>query len=334
MRKDVRLGLAIGGSAIVVVACSVLFFRSPEPQPNPQAGQNPAPTPGVTEVGPGQGLGLGGMPAQTPTGAGASSYAENTGAGSGSINIGPADPRGVENIGVQPPNSPNAWNNAGTRDDDAVGQGLGAGVNWEELLERGEVLARTGTPNASGVGSFNIGTPPGNPGATRRDTETAPFGFGGPSTPSTPTLPPSTGPRSYIVQPGDTYWTISQKEYGNGAYFSHLVRANPGVPANRLKAGVKITIPDRNEVVPSTAQRPAVAAGALDPRSQYRVQHGDNLHVISKKLYGSTDKVAKIYQLNRELIGPNPGALKVNMVLQLPDPPAGADNGISFGAIQ
>ena len=41
MRKDVRIGLAAGGAAVVVIACSVLFFGSPDPEAKPPSQQAP-----------------------------------------------------------------------------------------------------------------------------------------------------------------------------------------------------------------------------------------------------------------------------------------------------
>src|SRR5262249_47518014 len=88
----------------------------------------------------------------------------------------------------------------------------------------------------------------------------------------------------------------------------------------------QILIPARAEVVPADA--PLHLADGLGPTTrpidtakEYRVQPGDNLYIIAKKLYGKTDSVQKLYDLNRELIGPNPSVLKRNMVLRLPEAP-------------
>lgn len=62
----------------------------------------------------------------------------------------------------------------------------------------------------------------------------------------------------------------------------------------------------------------------IDPATQYRVQSGDNLFTIAKKLYGNINRAGKLYEANKDLIGPNPNALKLNMVLRLPDPPTPA----------
>ena len=326
MRKDVRLGLAIGGSAIVIVACSVLFFRNPEPQPNPQASQNPPVVPdqpgtvvsgenALPESGPGLAGGTGDI-AQS------------------SVVVGPSDAHGMGLPGTHDAGAAGA-NLGGTSIVESPGAGAGVGgtSNWQALLENGEaLLPRTRTPDALNPGGFGMDE-------NRAEPVVAVPGFGGDSnsggTALEPVvLPPSTGPKTYTVALGDTYWTIAQAEYGNGAYYSHIMRANPGVHANRLKANLKLIIPDRSEVVPGGVQPVVTAAANLDSRTQYRVQKGDNLNTICKQLYGTTDKVSKLYQLNKDLIGPNPNSLKLGMVLQLPDPPAGTEIGPVFGVIQ
>jgi nucleoid-associated protein YgaU len=131
---------------------------------------------------------------------------------------------------------------------------------------------------------------------------------------------------TYLVKQGDTFWTIAQAEYGDGTYYSHLMRANPNIAPNHLRAGVTIKVPGKGEVVPASAAARLAQAGPttrpIDARQEYRVGPGESLYAISKKLYGRTDKVNQIYDLNKDLIGPNPAALKRGMVLRLPEPPS------------
>jgi nucleoid-associated protein YgaU len=136
--------------------------------------------------------------------------------------------------------------------------------------------------------------------------------------------PVPAGPRRYTIKHGDTFWSIAKAEYGNAAYFGAIQRANPGIDPARIKAGDSIILPDKNEVIApatATARQPSAADLIVDPAKQYRVQPGDNLSIISKKLYGRYDKWVQIYELNKELIGQNPAALKKDMILALPEPP-------------
>ncbi len=128
------------------------------------------------------------------------------------------------------------------------------------------------------------------------------------------------GARKYQVKPNETLWGIARAEYGNAAYVNQIIRANPGMDANRLRAGAIIVLP---EVTPETNTQPAAAVAPVpvDQNTQYRVQSGDNLFTIAKKLYGNINRAGKLYEANKDIIGPNPNALKLNMVLRLPDPP-------------
>jgi nucleoid-associated protein YgaU len=136
------------------------------------------------------------------------------------------------------------------------------------------------------------------------------------------------------VQKGETFSTIAAAAYGSANYYPHIMRANPNVQANRLKPGMMIILPPASEVVPS--EKPSdvrteasmaahkTAAPAIDATKEYRVVAGDSLHKIATNLYGKVGMVDKIYELNKSTIGPNPAALKVGMVLKLPEPPATA----------
>jgi len=145
-----------------------------------------------------------------------------------------------------------------------------------------------------------------------------------------PSTRPS-GPTTYKIQSGDTFSTIAAARYGSPHFYPYIMRANPGIDPAKLKAGMQIVLPDVAEVKPvETPVRAAVTAAppvvALDA-THYQVVAGDNLHKISVTLYGKSDLVDKIYQLNKEAIGPDPSKLKVGMVLTLPvaiTPPAPA----------
>lgn len=326
MRKDVRLGLAVGGFLILVVLVYIVFFASsgkvatntvaggnssPNPTPTPQT-PDPEPSPLISTT-------------QTPTAAATST--ENT--GSATVNISEPDPT----------TSPLAT----TTGSDAL-SGLSAGAVDTPLISPTTPAHNTESPSASGgalnwAQTLDHGTPVLSHSTTPNFSESAPLG------PSSVIAPPPAGEsdpaasssstggsRTYIVKPGETFWTIAKAEYGNGAYFAHLVRANPKITPNRLKAGVTITIPDKSQVVPASAA-PETTARSLDPAKEYRVQPGDSLHTISKKLYGNTSYVGKLYEINKNAIGPNPGVLKRNMVLQLPESRPASNDGLA-GPVQ
>ncbi len=134
---------------------------------------------------------------------------------------------------------------------------------------------------------------------------------------------PSTLSGKHTVQAGETFSTIAAETYGNAAYWGHIARANPNVDPRHLKVGMVLVLPDPGQVTAAAhpAAKPA-SAQSVDPAKQYRVQANDSLYKISMKLYHSPQYVDKIYELNKQTIGPNPAHLKLNMILQLPEPPA------------
>jgi nucleoid-associated protein YgaU len=137
---------------------------------------------------------------------------------------------------------------------------------------------------------------------------------------------------THLVKSGETFSSIAAVVYGSASYYPHLVRANPHANPNNLKLGTVITIPPIDQVKASGTGKEAehataAATGApnvpqeskLDPVRQYRVQPGDSLYKISMKVYGKSGYTDRIYEANKNVIGPNPTKLKVGMVLELPD---------------
>ena len=153
--------------------------------------------------------------------------------------------------------------------------------------------------------------------------------------------------KTHVVEMGETFTTISLKAYGNPNLYTGIMRANPGIDPQKLRPGMKIVVPPISEVRPP-APAPAAAAAApvnaapirtistdgaqmarstraeqpIDPQTQYRVQPGDSLYSIAKRLYGRGDRSTRIFEANRQTMGDDMNALKVGQVLTLPEPPA------------
>ena len=162
-----------------------------------------------------------------------------------------------------------------------------------------------------------------------------------PATQPASPLAPGSAARTHVVQPGESFSTIAAAVYGNPSYYPHLLRANPNVDPKKLRPGMTINIPDPAQVIarhsagegasaPSSSSPANTGGGtsasneanhSIDERSQYRVQSGDSLYKISQKLYGRADRVDRLYELNKDLIGASPSHLRVGMVLKLPEPP-------------
>jgi nucleoid-associated protein YgaU len=149
---------------------------------------------------------------------------------------------------------------------------------------------------------------------------------------------PTGGGGKYVVKSGDTLSSIAQATYGSASYYPHILRANPTVNPNNLKLGTELTLPKAEDVKATDTPREHVAGVAsisqdvkIDTTHQYQVQSGDSLYKISLKVYGKSTYVEKIYELNKTTIGLDPKKLKLGMVLELPEKAAVATSGNQGG---
>jgi LysM repeat protein len=151
------------------------------------------------------------------------------------------------------------------------------------------------------------------------------------------TVPPTTRPtasatpRTHTVQAGETLASIAKSIYGKSGMYLAIEKANPNVNANRLKIGTVLTLPSASaassssdsssEVTTPTRHTRALAGSTVDSTKQYEVQPGDSLHKIAVKLYGNAARADELYTSNKEVIGDDPAKLKVGEILTLPEPP-------------
>jgi nucleoid-associated protein YgaU len=149
------------------------------------------------------------------------------------------------------------------------------------------------------------------PPSTQPVTETKPL-------PTVQSTAPRSG-RSHTVQKGETLTMIAIAAYGDQKYWKQIAAANPSINPNKLKIGTTVTLPD-------LGAKKAQVAGALNggvsapvsSRSQYEVQSGDSLRRIAIKLYGKEAMWQQIYELNKSTIGADPARLKLHTLLKLP----------------
>ncbi|HYE21315.1 MAG TPA: LysM peptidoglycan-binding domain-containing protein [Tepidisphaeraceae bacterium] len=134
---------------------------------------------------------------------------------------------------------------------------------------------------------------------------------------------------THTVQAGDTLSSISASAYGTPHLHAHILKANPGVNPNNLKLGTVLKLPAVDEVKAASAAERKVTAFAspaapdvrIDTTRQYKVQQNDSLYKIASKLYGKGTMADKLYERNKAAIGPDPKRLKLGMILDLPEAP-------------
>jgi nucleoid-associated protein YgaU len=91
------------------------------------------------------------------------------------------------------------------------------------------------------------------------------------------------------------------------------VPRGPAMPAARAKIGAE-------PVEPKTPAARAAAPAGPAILAEYTVASGDTLSAIADRFYKSAarEKWMKIYETNKDVIGPNPGMIKAGQVLKIP----------------
>jgi nucleoid-associated protein YgaU len=98
----------------------------------------------------------------------------------------------------------------------------------------------------------------------------------------------------------------------------------PGQPAAPLaRPTIVVSTPASPVAVPATTSSPSpLASPGVTPPGQpeqtYVVQPGDTMRSIAQQVYGDASLWPRIYDANRDVIGPDPDALQVGMRLRIP----------------
>jgi len=140
--------------------------------------------------------------------------------------------------------------------------------------------------------------------------------------------------QSYVVVgENDSYWALSKRVYGTPAYFHALAKYNSSriKDPNRLKAGMKVLTPERQELESlfphlisrtasgSTGAQEAKAGLSWDAQGVpiYRVGSSDTLTGIAQAHLGRASRWVQIYEMNRKVVS-DPKTLRPGTVLRLP----------------
>ena len=119
--------------------------------------------------------------------------------------------------------------------------------------------------------------------------------------------------QTHVIASGDNFVTIAARYYGDPNAFDVLRRANPDLDPTRLRIGDTVIIPaldDQREPI----GHPKINADA----KTHTVRGGQTLSDIAAERLGRSNLWREIYDLNRDVIGSDPGNLSVGMVLKLP----------------
>lgn len=114
--------------------------------------------------------------------------------------------------------------------------------------------------------------------------------------------------KTYIVRQGDDLSKIAQRAYGDESIFTLIYEANKNVIGpnpNSLLLGQILYIP----ILPTN--RP-------EPGKEYVVLPNDYLFLIAERAYGDGNRFRKIYEANRDVIGPDLTVLVPGLRIQIP----------------
>lgn len=320
MRKDVRMGFAVGGVLLAVLVVAILVFHrgknagkavafdaggksavttgtdvsGPDSTPHPD-------TPGPTDVGPGTPATA--APANTSTNsteqkAPADDSAQKGGAQWDALFASTAADPIKAQLTSDPASKPKNKSKKHTSN--------GATSDTGDNRDSAPANTVANTPLESGM----VVDPPLSTrlGSSDRSSAAAPNEAG----------------RTHVVAQGETFVSISRAVYGDGRYFQALVDANPTVTPEKLRPGMTISLPPDSQVKEShkaSKSAPAASSSKASEGKTYTVQNGDSLYKIARKLYGNGEKSEDIYQANKQTIGPDSTRLKIGMVLTLPEAP-------------
>lgn len=132
-------------------------------------------------------------------------------------------------------------------------------------------------------------------------------------TPVADAAPPE--PRTYTVQPGDTFSTIAVKIYGSEQHWIDIAATNPFIDPRRLRVGQEIRLPAPQDVLGDNAQAPLHAPGQT---VTHIIRSGETLSGIAHRYYNAHERWREIFLVNRDTIGHDPDRLRAGDVLRIP----------------
>ncbi len=302
MRKDLKIGLAIGAVLLVVL---IVYAAVPKggddtiAQSGGGAGDTPTSDTNSAAV-----------TAETSTSTPAPADTQRAAANAREESTTPAKP---DEHAATP--KPDPFDNAGKTGakestETASNNNAAGGDVWATVLEKGELPVHTVTPVSLSASKFEKP----EAGKTSKKSEAIDS-----------TSVAGAAPRTHKVAKGEDYSKIAKMVYGDSKYYLKIEEANPNLDATKLKPGTVINLPDLAAVKGKSSSDTSAAVTASDKKigdNEYRVVSNDSLYKIAMKKYGSSSMADAIYEANKSTIGDDPAKLKIDMVLKLPPNPA------------
>ncbi|MFA7194084.1 MAG: LysM peptidoglycan-binding domain-containing protein, partial [Candidatus Paceibacterota bacterium] len=109
----------------------------------------------------------------------------------------------------------------------------------------------------------------------------------------------------YVVQEGDTLWSISEKTYSDGYSWTEIAKANNIKNPSEIEKGQKLILPTVSEAPEEASVSPTPSQNIPEQTqdkiigSYYTVQEGDSLWTIAVRAYGDGYKWVDIANRNQ-----------------------------------
>lgn len=130
---------------------------------------------------------------------------------------------------------------------------------------------------------------------------------------------------SVEIEPGDSFWLISERAYGTGAYFKALYRFHEASIAepDRLPVGQSLEIPSLEtlrELFPEDVPSDTSSTDVARLRS-YRTKRGDTALSVAQSQLGDASRWTEVFRLNQRAVAAPDALLPEHYELKLPPAP-------------
>lgn len=152
------------------------------------------------------------------------------------------------------------------------------------------------------------------------------------------------GPKTHVVQAGETFTSLAVKYFGHAKYTNLITKANPTVDPRKVRIGMKVIIPPAPENMtaaasPAPAPGPgtptATLAGTRSPSAgtpitrtakappvpadrAYTIKAGEGWYTLAQRFLGNGERWTELYELNKERVPHNPHNVPPGTVIELP----------------
>lgn len=133
------------------------------------------------------------------------------------------------------------------------------------------------------------------------------------------------GSSAVEIRPGDSFWLISERAYGSGAYFKALYRFHEAsiTEPDRLPVGRSLEIPPLEtlrELFPEDVPSDTTSTDVARLRS-YRTKRGDTAMSVAQTQLGDASRWTEVFRLNQRAVAAPDALLPEHYELKLPPAP-------------